>query len=301
MNKFLISAVIPSLFLANVALANGGEVMPPLPPPMPQLAHSGWVVGIDAGYGHLSTPERDLREGVNWIKEEKLHHDVTRFYGEGFDESHSIGGLVGGAHVGYDAAVKPYMTLGWELGYRYLGKSTYDTDHVAFAGLRHHEKKHDEVLLAFAAEDWHRKVDQQAVSALLTGHYYLMEGLNIFVKGGVAFVGAKTTNDYTYVEGVSTWKEENGKREKEHHAHHKHDEHTKILYALKNDYTNTTWRLRPEAAAGISYTFAVQQNQFVDVYAMYDYIFGSYNGADVNAPANVYGAHGALLGVSYKF
>jgi hypothetical protein len=234
-------------------------------------ATPGWVVGLDAGWGYLATPEGDLYWSA-WTpsKSKFAIHDL--------DQSHNIGDFVWGIHGGRTFDVTPSMLLGAEVGYKDLGRSSYKSTGVDVN-----------------AEGWYdfetqRKFSQQAFDALLTGNYFVWQGLNLFAKAGVAIVGAKMEQKY--------WENEGG---------------IEPLLPAFND-KKTIWRPRPEVILGIGYLFS----NHVDVHVLYDHIVATdggqmfwgdgHPGEDYNVYSSeipprprVFSADLVMGGISYTF
>lgn len=244
MKKLLLTSIAVSAFACGAAFASGA--MAPVAPAHP----GGWVLGLDGGYGQLSTLQSNL-----WDDFYTLSSDETE------SQSHEIGDFVWGAHVGWETNATDNLLLGLELGYKDLGDSKYDSHYTWNNGA--------------GVESWHIKVEQQAVDLLLTGKYFIYEGLNVVAKAGFAYEEATTKQDYSDTGDPS------------------------------ENYSKSFWQLEPEVELGFGY--AINQNW--DVHVMYDYIHGTDGNINNNNDYTVfdedfkhtraYESNSVLLGVSY--
>lgn len=214
-------------------------------------AKPGFSVGIDGGYGYLSSPEASYPNGYNG-EMSGFPMPLQIYYH--YTDNAEIGDFVWGAHIGYDFKIKPDLLVGFELGYKDLGHSSYgynfeDLSH-GLPGVKNNlaAGDDDDTTLLNAS----RNYNQNAVDLLLTTHYYIFKGLNIFGKAGLAYVRSNV------VQSVSS------------------DEPDIIAFinpipleAESGD--NTIWRFEPEVSFGVGYTF----NQHFDIHAAYTYIGGA--------------------------
>ena len=127
------------------------------------MADGGFVFGVDAGYGYLSTPEETYPNNYTYNSTYKYSADTD------------AGDYVWGAHVGYDIRVKPGTVVGMELGYKDLGKTTAGYTYTTSGSTTH-------------IFDLSRKYEQNAVDLLLTTKHFIYKGFNIFGKVGAAYV-----------------------------------------------------------------------------------------------------------------
>lgn len=255
-SKILLGAAVCAA--STVAFASGDSYGRGTEP----FIKGGWSIGIDGGYGYISSPEANYPNDY--------HFDDAYIYSSFAD----VGDWVWGAHIARDFKVSTNLLMGMELGYKYLGsndhgysyQSTEDDDFFFFEGSRSYQ--------------------QNAVDFLLTAHYYLCHGLNIFGKAGVAYVNSDVSQ----------------------HAHSDTDaEQVDIaLSALEGD--NDIWRLEPEFSLGVGYTF----KNHIDIHAAYTYIGGANDQPIVNyspfendsmfqAKAKVYSTNMVMAGISYTF
>lgn len=137
-------------------------------------AKPGFSVGIDGGYGYMSSPEETYPNNYTVDEEYKYTSDAD------------VGDYTWGVHVAYDFKVRPNTLLGFELGYKDLGSN-------------HHQYAYEDLS---SAEDQYyfqgsRDYQQNAVDLLLTAHCYLYQGFNVFGKVGAAYVRSDVTQTAT--------------------------------------------------------------------------------------------------------
>lgn len=224
---------------------------------------SGWIAGADVGWGYLDTPEDNLAFGDN-----DYTHIPTLIH---LSQNHDIGNIIWGIHGGRTFDITPNMLLGFEAGYKDLGKSKYKSTGKWFGWY----------IPPFYLS---REVNQQAIDALLTCNYFVWQGLNLFAKAGMAYVGS-TTRQTFYIK----------------------DEENLLPYNAKK----SIWKLRPEVIFGMGYMF----NNHMDIHILYDYIngvsetkwdmFGNdyWEGKIWPFPPKpkIYGANLIMGGISYTF
>lgn len=222
----------------------------------------GWVIGADIGWGYLDTPENNLffDDGVSW-------NDLS--------QSHDIGDIVWGIHGGRTFDITPSMLLGFEVGYKDLGRSKYKSTWAL--GPREQSGKLT------------RKVDQQAIDVLLTGNYFVWQGFNLFAKAGMAYVESTTKQTFSGEVLPSN----------------------NTDYASYYNTKESIWRLRPEVIFGMGYMF---NNFDVHVLYDYVYgvTETQWNSSDYENSRNpnlpqyppkprTYGANLVMGGISYTF
>jgi hypothetical protein len=268
-SKILAFAAISAA--SSVALANGDGYHHP-------LLKEGFIVGIDGGYGYLSTPEAIYPNNYNNyiykitpVVEAVMTDSMSTAYK--YTSDTDTGGFAWGAHIGYDFVTKPNMLVGFELGYKDLGKSmvkmayksyNVDSDSYYYQGSR--------------------KYTQNAVDALLTTNYFIYKGLNIFGKAGAAYVRSDIDQHATSDFDSSS---PNGIP----------------LSALEGD--NSIWRIEPEISLGVGYLF----DHNLDLHAAYTYVGGANDqsiedrsSSASNLPkARVYSTNMLMIGISYTF
>ena len=252
---FLIFGLGLACLLTSSVFANGKAYVLHQPA---CYAIPGWVIGADIGWGYLDTPTNNL------------------FFDDGYwtdlSQSHDIGDIVWGIHGGRTFGITPNMLLGFEVGYKDLGKSKYKSKWTAM-------DPNDSTLT--------RKVDQQAIDVLLTGNYFVWQGFNLFAKAGMAYV--ESTTKQTFSGSLLC---------------------NPINYNGSSYYNTkeSIWRLRPEVILGMGYMF----NNHVDVHVLYDYIYGvtetKWNGIEYEnggmffpPKPRTYSANLVMGGISYTF
>jgi hypothetical protein len=161
--------------------------------------------------------------------------------------------VIGGGHVGYDVQFMNPLLFGAEIGYKYLGRSTYklnsdgsEMDYVLngngqYVGITG--------TAAFAEQV---KLNQQAIDLLVTGRLYVWGDASIVAKAGAAYVQSTYQNNYS---GIPDFPGVNA---------------PSIAYSSKK----SIWRVRPEVSLGFGYTF----HDNLDLRLTYTYI----NGTDGN-------------------
>jgi len=219
-------------------------------------AMPGWVVGADVGWGYLGTPKDNL----------------TIPYYPNFPQSHDIGDVVWGIHGGRTFDITRNALLGFEVGYKDLGKSKYKSsgewDPPRIVNLT-------------------RKVGQQTIDVLLTGNYFVWHGFNLFAKAGMAYVGS--TTEQTFYDSNFP--------------------HEKLPYY---NTKKSIWRLRPEVILGMAYMFNnhIDIHVLYDyIYGVSETKWGPYGGSDYiwqvvrsfPSKPRIYGANLVMGGISYTF
>ena len=124
---------LSALGLLSTAFANGGY----MPAPCPVQDLTGFLIGIEGGYGYLGTSETNLYNQPNFynVSTSFLRNQIpsiTTTISNTYNESHKIGDFVWGAHIGYDFQFRPDILLGVEAGYKDFGKSYYKSSNCAF-------------------------------------------------------------------------------------------------------------------------------------------------------------------------
>lgn len=200
---------------------------------------AGFVIGGDVGYGYLSYAEAAALIPPS---------PATGAF------SLNNGAFIWGVHGGYDISILDRLLMGFEVGYKDLGKSSSSFS-VSYPG-SYFDLTNDPVNQQSSIT-----LHQQAVDFLFTSRVYVLNGLNIFGKAGPAYVRSKA-NDHdsvSYPAGVIT---------------------TKLKEVSQSiNVSPTIWRLRPELAIGVGYSF----KNNLDVHLMYTYI----NGSDFNEAAGI--------------
>lgn len=225
----------------------------------------GWSIGIDGGYGYLSSPE------AFYPNDFSVATDGTV---DTYTASAEVGDWVWGVHIARDFRISTNMLLGLELGYKDLGDANNHINHERTTNRDNIIHEYNETL--------NRDYSQNAVDFLLTAHYYLWQGLNIFGKAGVAYVQSDTNQFYD-----NTFPIEDG---------------GPIIEPLNGD--NDIWRLEPEFSLGVGYMFKCN----IDIHAAYTYIGGA-NDQPIATPENamflpkakVYSTNMVMAGISYTF
>lgn len=223
----------------------------PLQPTANLYAKSGFFIGVNFGYGSLGIPSISYPS--------KLYDDAR----DNSDDS-----TFGELSVGYNFKVTPNALIGIELSTKVLDKfSDY-----SFNGYQ------SSWLFGRYEYSYKRRSKQNTIDLLLTTHYYLDRGLNIFAKIGVAYEEAENTKiNYVF------------------------DDH----YGNNGTYTAPTFSttgIKPELSFGIGYTFFGH----LDTHIAYTFIGGSNESNailsyDQLKGAKIYSANMVLFGISYTF
>lgn len=205
----------------------------------------GFLIGGDIGYGYLSTQESTLSEPAPY---------VSSFVTTGTDsgqlvQSRKLGSLVGGGYLGYELPLLERMFVGGEVGYKYMGRSSYSTQtftnwtdqsifNVTTSGAS---------LLRQSVT-----VTQQAVDFLLTGKIYVWDKVNIFGKAGAAYVFSQTKQQFSS-DFTASFNRVNLQDD---------------IFLNPNP---TIWRIKPELQIGAGYLFT----DHLDAHLNYTYIGGT--------------------------
>ena len=137
------------------------------------LHRDGWHVGLQAGASVLETHNQsDIGSLVPTVSAGTMSEK----------NAHAVGGI----HLARDYAVRPRWLLGWEAGYRYLGRSL----HAKYA----------------TSADVHNRNSVQGVNGLLALRYYLTPHATVFAKAGamLEWLHYKVHSDSTATDAVST-------------------------------------------------------------------------------------------------
>ena len=204
---------------------------------------AGFVIGGDVGYGYLSSLE---------VKPVPPRAPATGA------SSTTIGSLVWDVHGGYDLPILEQLLIGFEIGYKSLGKasfSSYETYPANYSGGTSDAQTLNHTVT----------LSQKAVDFLLTSRVYVLNGLNVFGKAGPAYVRSASNTHYNlnYPSGTSG---------------------TESNQSLS--LNPVIWRLRPELAIGVGYSF----KNNLDVHLMYTYI----NGSDFNEASSTLAKNTAI-------
>ena len=279
MKKYIIAITAGlALCLAGCVFASGDSFASP----HAKFARSGGVIGVEGGYGFLNTPEESFPKDFT-----NYDSTGTPQLTESFSTVVNKGAFVWGIHAAYEFLFAKNLLLGVEAGYRNLGESKYRLHYTQTTEAAPHSVQE--------AIDFSRKIDQHAVNLLLTSHFYVWKGLNLFGKVGVAYVGSTLDTDVQTIRNPGS------------------------PFAERQPYDGkeTIWRFRPEFAIGLGYLFAKN----VNVYVMFDHIGGSsrdnndwaeftdqYAPADpalkaltIFSSAQVYDSNEGVFGIEYKF
>lgn len=158
---FLSLSIILAFCLSSIAFA--ASCLPAKPC---GFAKTGVVVGAMAGYGKLDTPARGIFTSSTSIL---------------YNQSYKIGYFTWGVNLGYNYAVTSKWLVGFLMGYKDLGQSRY------------HSTRTDSLGVLYIGDV---KITQQAADFLLSGQYFLYQGLNIFAQAGGAFLRTHRKNFY---------------------------------------------------------------------------------------------------------
>lgn len=254
MRKIIFTSIAITFVGCGSAFASGA--MAPVAPAHP----GGWLIGIDGGYGQLSTLQGNLRS--DWVNPDYIMPE-----GSVYSQNHDIGEFVWGGYLGREFNLSENALLGLELGYKNLGKSTYNYFLFQAPPVNH-------------TESWNIKIDQQAVDLLLTGKYFIYSGLNVFAKAGVALVDATTKQNYL--------------------------EKDPQFADRSYNYDKSFWQLEPEIALGFGYSFASNWDVHLmyDYVHGTDGNVMNNNDETVFSPAykqtRTYESNSVFLGVSYS-
>jgi hypothetical protein len=254
----------------------------------PAYFKPGFVLGVDGGYGFLNTPDPIYPKGFTFPTTGTATIDQTTYdtvTTVTFKEHNNIGDFVWGVHGGYDWQTGTNSLVGLELGYKDLGESKYSgslkantTYSTMFSGPPPVDPTHTNV-------DASRKIDEQTLDLLLTYHYFVYQGFNVFAKAGVADVYSQTRQ---IINLDATFPPQNSAQVAPLVA--------KYIPGL--EATTHVWRLEPEMQVGAGYMFA----QHVNVYAYYDHIGDSAPSVwDHLSQAKAYGVNSIWAGISYTF
>ncbi len=167
-------------------------------------ARTGFIIGANAGYGKLNTPNRDIFSEQTWLQP---YISSNQHY--------KIGYVVWGVNLGYQHALTPNLAIGFLMGYKDLGRSTYKGTITYLPPYGPETDKGDV------------KITQQTVDFLLSGQYFIYHGLNIFAQAGGALLRTYRKNCYS-------------------------EETTGTLI---NNWSKTVYNMFPEAVFGIGYMF----------------------------------------------
>ena len=137
------------------------------------LHRDGWHIGLQAGASVLET------HNVSDIGSQKISA-ITGTMGE--KNAHAVGGI----HIARDYTIKSRWLLGWEAGYRYLGRSLQEK--------------------FLSSADVHNRNSVQGVNGLLALRYYLTPHATVFAKAGamLELLRYKVHSDNVAAYAVST-------------------------------------------------------------------------------------------------
>jgi hypothetical protein len=259
MKKYMIGIVAGlALCFTGFAMASG-DVCPPV------TMKGGIIIGGEVGYGELNTPLA-FTELDNYVVPGQVSYEKY---------SQDLGDFVWAAHLGYAHQLActgwlSNMLLGIEAGFKDFGKSDYTYTNTPPA--------------PDAATTAKVEYSGYGIDALLTAHYYIWEGWNAFVKGGVIVMRPKT--EVTYTRTPEDVQNPN--------------------YSVDHQ----SWVMRPEVELGTGYTFCLAPNMHLDVHIMYlhiatepaagmasNFAYGNHFGNAINVP----GLNAALGGIDFSF
>jgi hypothetical protein len=242
----------------------------------PAYFKPGFVLGVDGGYGFLNTPDKMYPGDFTLVNPMPNGGNVWNLV---LDQHQNIGSFIWGVHAGYDFQTGTNSLVGLELGYKDLGRSKYEVE-----GTYHNDVNAIDMYPLVNATI-SQKMDEQALNLLLTYHYYVYQGFNVFAKAGVADVYASQhQNIDVAITGRINEKQLqtltfNGSM-------------------LGLDGCNHVWRFEPDMQIGAGYTFA----QHVNVYAYYEHIGDNAPSIwDHLSQAKAYAINSVWAGVSYTF
>ncbi len=161
-----------------------------------------------------------------------------------------VGHSIWGLHAGYDVSLLDRFLMGFEVGYKDLGQALYSRS--ASASIGYGGNTNGEVY------SFNFNLTQEAVDFLVTSRIYVLNGLNIFGKVGPAYVRSKSNTQYYQLFGPGIA--------------------TNQQFNQSIAVSPVIWRIRPELAIGVGYSFTNN----IDVHVMYNYIDGS----DLNVVAS---------------
>jgi hypothetical protein len=264
----------------------------------PAYFKPGFVLGVDGGYGFLNTPDQIYPKDFLLT----YNNMTPALFGVGkvtpippiqvkpssieYNAHDNNGSFVWGVHAGYDWQTGKSSLVGLELGYKDLGEAKYKAElqgHIGGGSTLEH----------FFDVNASRKINEQALDLLLTYHYFVYHGFNVFAKAGIADIYAQTQQDVDAGMGIggSGTSTRSGDIEPSGGFVYLHN-----IPAL--DGSMHIWRFEPEMQVGAGYMFA----QHVNVYAYYDHIGDSAPSVwDHLSQAKAYGVNSLWAGVSYTF
>jgi hypothetical protein len=182
-----------------------------------------------------------------------------------------------GVNTGYDFQVGQNSSIGVEFGYKNLGDADYAID-------GDWEKGHKIGAKTWDYFDLSREINQQAIDLLVTYHYYIYKGFNVFAKAGVADVYSMTTQHMEYASETSPDHIINGN-----------------FYALPNfSGSESIWRFKPEVQIGAGYLF----DNHVSFSVAFDHIGDGSRKAVPMSPVltpQVYGYNAIWANLAYNF
>jgi opacity protein-like surface antigen len=321
MQKTLLGIVTSAAIFCSASFASGGLVQPmPVAPTHP----AGWIIGLDGGYSEINSMDSDLLPNFRPYSFTAFNDHLA--FHPNYSQDHDMGDFMWGLHLGRDFNITDNFLLGFEVGYKDFGKNTYDEsfnpvvdyeNHRHFEGdlvdqsITHYDIDYDRDNQYRGHQNWNVKVEQQAVDFLLTAKYYVWQGLNLNAKGGLAYVHSKTTSDFGIGYGYDEHATVSGSYTDEEGTHQINsvldDEHVADKTIATNNWDQDQWRLEPEFALGLGYSFTPN----IDATVWYDYIHGTdgneqnnvsgENFGIQNESAHSYSINSVLLSLSYKF
>jgi opacity protein-like surface antigen len=288
MQKTLLGIVTSAALFCSASFASGGLVQPmPVAPAHP----AGWIIGLDGGYSEINSMDSDLLP--NFRPHALSAFDDHIVYTPNYNQDHDMGDFMWGLHLGRDFNVTDNFLMGVEVGYKDFGKNTYDENfNPTLDAVIHDRNRIPETDSRYGLnQGWSVDIKQQAIDFLLTGKYYMWEGLNANAKAGLAYVKSKTNSNFS----ASVYQD---------------DHLNQTLYTNKgisNNWEESEWRLEPEFALGLGYSFTPN----IDATIWYDYIHGTdgneqnnvsgENFGIQNESAHSYSINSVLLSLGYKF
>ena len=256
-----------ALVFAGFAMASGDTFVPPKP-----VVKGGFVIGADAGYGELNTP--NVFTNYNEAFLNSLFANDPDIIITSNSSNQDTGDFVWGVHIGYDHQLAntgwlSNALLGVEVGYKDLGESTY----THRFGLVDDPEFITTTVNAYAKAVY----KSQAIDVLLKADYYIVNGWHVFAKGG--FAELYTKYEYTQKTSVNGVDQNSIGTQSAHY-----------------------WNMRPEYVLGTGYTFpafGAKKNMHLDLHAYYDHIlsepfqFSTTDEALIN-PALIHGGQSAM-------